>query len=56
MEKVCNKKISVKIQPRRDGDPSILVADNSKIMKILKCTLPLMTPQLFFFKEKLVSS
>lgn len=35
-EKVCNKKISIKIQPRRDGDPSILVADNFKVMKILK--------------------
>lgn len=34
-ERVCNKKIAVKIQPRREGDPASLVADNSKAKSIL---------------------
>lgn len=34
-EEVTNKKIEVKICPRRAGDPAILVADNSKAKKIL---------------------
>lgn len=34
-EKICTQKIPVKIMPRRDGDPSSLVADNSKAQEIL---------------------
>lgn len=37
-EKVCNKKIAVKIQPKRAGDPATLVADNSKAKEILNWT------------------
>ena len=34
-EKICNKPIDVQIKPRRAGDPSSLVADNSKAKEIL---------------------
>ncbi len=34
-EKVTGQKIPVKIMPRREGDPAILVADNSKAKEIL---------------------
>ncbi len=34
-EKVTGKKIPVDIQPRREGDPAILVADNTKAKNIL---------------------
>lgn len=34
-EKVTNKKIDVKICPRREGDPAVLVADNRKAKQIL---------------------
>ena len=34
-EKITNKKIDVKICPRREGDPAVLVADNSKAKEIL---------------------
>lgn len=34
-EKVTNKSISVEIQPRRDGDPASLVANNNKSKSIL---------------------
>ena len=34
-EKVTGEKISVDIQPRREGDPAILVADNQKAKKVL---------------------
>ncbi len=34
-EEVANKKLTVKICPRREGDPAILVADNSKAKKVL---------------------
>ena len=34
-EKVTSKKINLKINPRRDGDPKSLVADNTKAEKIL---------------------
>lgn len=34
-EKVTGKKISVDVQPRREGDPAILVADNNKAKNIL---------------------
>lgn len=34
-EKICNKPIDVQIKPRRAGDPSSLVADNSKAEEIL---------------------
>lgn len=34
-EKVTSKKIKVKTNPRRDGDPESLVADNTKAEKIL---------------------
>ena len=34
-EKVCNKKIPVNIMPRRAGDPSSLVADNTRAKEIL---------------------
>lgn len=37
-EEICNKKITVKIQPRRAGDPASLVADNSKARTILHWT------------------
>lgn len=37
-EEICNKKIAVKIQPRRTGDPASLVADNSKARSILHWT------------------
>lgn len=35
-EKITSKKINLKINPRRDGDPESLVADNAKAEKILK--------------------
>ena len=35
-ENICNKSIPVKISSRRPGDPSTLVADNSKAKDILK--------------------
>ena len=35
-EQVTNKEIPVNICPRREGDPAILVADNSKAKEILK--------------------
>jgi UDP-glucose 4-epimerase len=35
-EKITSKKINLKINPRRDGDPESLVADNTKAEKILK--------------------
>lgn len=34
-EKVTGEKIPVDIQPRREGDPAILVADNQKAKKVL---------------------
>ena len=34
-EKITNQKISLKIYPRREGDPPILVADNNKARQIL---------------------
>ena len=34
-EKITSKKINLKINPRRNGDPKILVADNAKAEKIL---------------------
>lgn len=34
-EKVTGKKIPVDVQPRREGDPAILVADNNKAKNIL---------------------
>ena len=34
-EKITSKKINLKINPRRDGDPKNLVADNTKAEKIL---------------------
>lgn len=34
-EEATNKKIDVKVCPRREGDPAILVADNSKAKKFL---------------------
>ena len=34
-EKICNKSIPLKISPRRSGDPSCLVADNTKANQIL---------------------
>lgn len=34
-EKVTGKKIPVDVQPRREGDPAILVADNTKAKNIL---------------------
>ncbi len=34
-EKITNKKIPLKIMPKREGDPMRLVADNSKAQKIL---------------------
>lgn len=34
-EKVCNQKIQVKLASRREGDPSCLVADNTKAKQIL---------------------
>ncbi len=34
-EKVTGKKIPVKIQPRRDGDPSTLIASNKKAAEVL---------------------
>lgn len=34
-EKITKRKIKVKINPRRDGDPESLVADNTKAEKIL---------------------
>lgn len=37
-EEICNKEISVKIQPRRVGDPASLVADNTKAKSILHWT------------------
>ena len=35
-EKITTKKINLKVNPRRAGDPEILVADNAKAEKILK--------------------
>ena len=35
-EKICNRSIDVKIKPRREGDPSTLVADNKKAKETLK--------------------
>lgn len=35
VEKVCERKLNIKICARREGDPSILVADPSKAEKIL---------------------
>jgi len=35
-EKITDKNIPVKICPKREGDPAVLVADNSKAKKILK--------------------
>ena len=35
-EKVTKKTIPVEIQPRRDGDPASLVADNKKAIDILE--------------------
>ena len=37
-ENICNQAIPVKISPRRLGDPSCLVADNSKAKNILNWT------------------
>jgi UDP-glucose 4-epimerase len=34
-EKICEKNIPINIQPRRSGDPALLVADNSKAKTIL---------------------
>ena len=34
-QQVCKKTINVKIKPRREGDPAILVADNQKAKNIL---------------------
>jgi len=34
-EKIINKKVNLEICPRRDGDPAILVADNSKAKNLL---------------------
>lgn len=34
-EKIASKKINLKINPRRDGDPKSLVADNTKAEKVL---------------------
>ena len=34
-EKITNKKINVKVCPRREGDPAILIADNKKAKQIL---------------------
>ena len=34
-EKVTGEKIPVDVQPRREGDPAILVADNQKAKKVL---------------------
>jgi UDP-glucose 4-epimerase len=34
-EKICKQTIPIKIMPRRTGDPSCLVADNSKAKDIL---------------------
>ena len=34
-EKICNKKIPVRIQPKRVGDPAVLIADNTKAKEIL---------------------
>jgi len=34
-EEICNKEIPVSYKPRREGDPAILVADNTKAKRIL---------------------
>lgn len=34
-EKICNKKMNLEYKPRRAGDPAILLADSTKIQKIL---------------------
>ena len=35
-EKVCQRSIAVDIEPRREGDPASLVADNAKAREVLK--------------------
>lgn len=37
-EKITKQSISLKVKPRREGDPAVLVADNTKAKKILSWT------------------
>ena len=37
-EKIANKKIDLEIKPPREGDPSVLIADNKKAKEILNWT------------------
>lgn len=43
VQKFCGKQISVKLEPRRIGDPSFLTADNSKAKQLLGWTPRLST-------------